>query len=487
MKILDKINGQPQNSAMAISGVRSFRRLALASTLLAGLFGMAPYVYADGLSEFGPCPEGKLPVGIAGKAQCAMLVVPEDRTKPDGRKLNLPVLKIPAVDKNPGVPVFVLNGGPGASNFGAIRPTAALEKKHDVFYVGYRGADGSVVLTCPEVNEHIDAPELMSDENIAKFADAFQACAERHQNAGIDLSHYTIFDVIEDIETVRSSLKYDKINLMSISYGTRVAQYYARRHPDSIFRSIMIGVNPPGHFVFSAEVNDMVLDRLSELCAAEEKCAAKTDNLKKTILYAINGRTNGHAKDVDDSVSRMALFHTLYNREMTRLFIEAAIAAENGNWTPLAEGGKKALGGMKMMIWGDLMAKGGMDSYRYAAMASTFPTTNESMGSPVDAFYAVVSKKWPVTFAPAEYNHAVMDRTQTLLVNGEIDVATPIKFAKTELLPYLPNGQLLALKDYGHQDMVLQADALAQIYFTYYETGKLDASPLKEDPYIIFE
>ncbi|RIK94246.1 MAG: hypothetical protein DCC73_06700 [Proteobacteria bacterium] len=487
MKANDKTNRLTPKRPLTAPAIRPLRRLALASTLLAGLFGMTQHAYADSLSEFGPCPEDKLPERIAGKAQCAMLVVPEDRAKPDGRKLSLPVLKIPAADKNPGVPVFVLNGGPGESNFGAIRPTAALEEKHDVFYVGYRGADGSVVLTCPEVNEHIDVPELMSDENLAKFADAFKACADRHQNAGIDLSRYTIFDVIEDIETVRSSLKYDKINLMSISYGTRVAQYYARRHPDSIFRSIMIGVNPPGHFVFSAETNDMVLDRLSELCAAQEKCAAKTNNLKKTILYAINGRTNGHAKDIDDSVSRMALFHTLYNREMTRFFIEAAIAAENGDWTPLAEGGKRALGGMKMMIWGDLMAKGGLDSYRYAGMASTFPTTNESMGSPADAFYQVVSKKWPVTFAPAEYNHAVTDMTQTLLVNGDIDVATPIKFAKTELLPYLPNGQLLALKDYGHQDVRLQADALAQIYLAYYETGKLDASPLKEDPYIIFE
>lgn len=217
MKANDKTNRLTPKRPLTAPAIRPLRRLALASTLLAGLFGMTQHAYADSLSEFGPCPEDKLPERIAGKAQCAMLVVPEDRAKPDGRKLSLPVLKIPAADKNPGVPVFVLNGGPGESNFGAIRPTAALEEKHDVFYVGYRGADGSVVLTCPEVNEHIDVPELMSDENLAKFADAFKACADRHQNAGIDLSRYTIFDVIEDIETVRSSLKYDKINLMSIS------------------------------------------------------------------------------------------------------------------------------------------------------------------------------------------------------------------------------------------------------------------------------
>ena len=53
-------------------------------------------------------------------------------------------------------------------------------------------------------------------------------------------------EVIEDLEAARTALGYERINLLSESYGTRVAYLYGVKHPDSIHRSAMIGVNPPG-------------------------------------------------------------------------------------------------------------------------------------------------------------------------------------------------------------------------------------------------
>jgi pimeloyl-ACP methyl ester carboxylesterase len=41
-------------------------------------------------------------------------------------------------------------------------------------------------------------------------------------------------DVIADFENARNALGYDRINLMSASYGTRVALLYAYLHPATV-------------------------------------------------------------------------------------------------------------------------------------------------------------------------------------------------------------------------------------------------------------
>ena len=98
---------------------------------------------------------------------------------------------------------------------------------------------------------------------------AVKQCAATYQEAGVDLSGYTIPGVIEDMEAARTALGYDRINLLSESYGTRVAQIYAYMHPDSLHRLVLIGVNTPGHFVWDPAVFDKMIGHFSELCAQD--------------------------------------------------------------------------------------------------------------------------------------------------------------------------------------------------------------------------
>ena len=54
-------------------------------------------------------------------------------------------------------------------------------------------------------------------------------------------------------EAARQALDLDQVDLLSVSYGTRVAQTYARLHPQRVRRSAMLGVNPPGGFVWEPD------------------------------------------------------------------------------------------------------------------------------------------------------------------------------------------------------------------------------------------
>ena len=101
--------------------------------------------------------------------------------------------------------------------------------------------------------------DLFCDASVANIGGAFVQCAERLQNEGVDLDGYTMVEVVEDMEATRIALGYERVNLLSSSYGTRVAMIYAWMYPDSLYRSAMIAVNPPGHFVWEPEVAVVLL------------------------------------------------------------------------------------------------------------------------------------------------------------------------------------------------------------------------------------
>lgn len=433
--------------------------------------------------SFAKCTDRKLPSSLAQRAQCGSITVEENREQPNGRTITLPIVRISSSAKVKRDPIFLLDGGPGGSNLGSIAPVPKMSAHHDIYYVGYRGADGASAMTCPEFKQPLSAPKLFDKAALENIALAGKACAARLQAAGNDLMHYSMFDVIEDMEQVRAGIGAAKINLFSISYGTRVAQFYARRHPGSIARSAMFGANPPGHFVFSAHVNDQVLDRLTALCAADKFCAPHTSNLGATIRASLKAGERSGNPALDDARTQIALFTMLFSRDSTAQFVAAAIAAEKGDLGPLAQGGPLVGQGLQNIIFGDLFAKGSTDVHLYPTLSDSFAATDKSMGSPMDVFYMTASKYWPIAPFPAKYTRATYDRTPTLVVNGDLDVSTPLLFVQAELMPYLPNGKLVVLKDYGHSDFVRQLDGIDAMVAKFYADGTVDTSSLKDDPY----
>ena len=83
-------------------------------------------------------------------ADCGTLVVPENRADPQSRLIAVPVTRIRAKSEHPAEPIFRLEGGPGKTNM-KFSAASRFAGDHDVVLVGYRGADGSSVLDCPEV------------------------------------------------------------------------------------------------------------------------------------------------------------------------------------------------------------------------------------------------------------------------------------------------------------------------------------------------
>jgi hypothetical protein len=58
---------------------------------------------------------------------------------------------------------------------------------------------------------------------------------------------------------------------------------YSWRYPGSIHRSVMIGVNPPGNFLWDPKTTDEQIGRYAALCAKDNSCRTRTHGLAATM------------------------------------------------------------------------------------------------------------------------------------------------------------------------------------------------------------
>lgn len=131
---------------------------------------------------------------------------------------------------------------------------------HDVFLVGYRGVDGSVRLDAPEVAAALRAGgDLLGAPSRRRVAQAAAVAARRLHDSGVDVAGYTVAESLADLDDARTALGYERIDLLSESYGTRLALLYAQTYPERVHRSVLLGVNPPGRFIWDPMTADAQL------------------------------------------------------------------------------------------------------------------------------------------------------------------------------------------------------------------------------------
>jgi pimeloyl-ACP methyl ester carboxylesterase len=170
------------------------------------------------------------PAGLEEDVLCGTLSVPENRQEPGGRTIELAIVVVPALAAEPeSEPWFDFEGGPGDSAtdlaFDYTDDLATFRQVRDVVLVDQRGVGGSGLLDCAE----LDRPE---DPLMERFElEAVLSCRDRLVRQH-DLTRYTTTEAVHDFEAVRSHLGYERVHLFGYSYGTLVAQEYARLHPE---------------------------------------------------------------------------------------------------------------------------------------------------------------------------------------------------------------------------------------------------------------
>ena len=365
-------------------------------------------------------------------AECGSITVPENRNNPESREITLPITRLPATNKATGAPIFHLTGGPGMSNM-QFNPPASLLANHDIVLVGYRGIDGSVILDCPEYIEAMKNLDdhLLSDTSKAKLGEATRACGQRLIAEGVDLDGYNILEVVADLDAARDMLGYQTINLLSESYGTRLAQIYAQHYPKRVERSVMIGVNTPGDFVWEPEMIDQQLAQFNDFCAADPDCSKRTSNLVETMRQVNQTMPERWLFfRIDPDKVKAITFVMLFNRGTAVSVIDAYLSAAEGDASGLALM-SLAFDFMvpNLFTWGEFFSKGLSADYDANRDYNQLDAPGTVMGSPMAELVWANANDWPMNRIPDSYNEVVPSSVETLLISGNIDFSTPAPYA----------------------------------------------------------
>jgi pimeloyl-ACP methyl ester carboxylesterase len=430
------------------------------------------------------------------EADCGTLVVRENRHKADSRLIALPVTRIHARSADSGVPIFRLQGGPGLTNMDFPAASRFAEER-DVVLVGYRGVDGSSKLDCPEVTsarEH--AREFLSEQSLRADAAAFKACAHRLQEDGVDLAGYTLPERVDDLDAARRALGYERVDLLSESAGTRTAMIYGWRYPQRIHRSVMIGANPPGNFLWDAKTTDEQISRYAALCSNDASCRSRTPDLTASIRSAYE-RIPDHwwFLPIKKGNVKVGAFFGLMNATTDGAgplagpwTIDTLLAADDGDGS-----GAWLLSLMtqaifpRAQVWGDVAAVSRSDAAHARRFFATDTGRGSVIGSPGTDFLTAGGRlfdSWPASPDENEYTRVQDSKVETLLIGGELDFATPPQKATRELLPYLPNGHEVVLPHIGHTDdfWSYQTPAGNRLINAFFDSGRVDTSLYTRTP-----
>lgn len=474
--------------------------------LLLGGIALAPQALAQartlGALKFKPCALASAFSAEAIEAYCTQLHVAENPALPNGRKIALKIAWLPARREDAAEdPVFLLAGGPGQSaleSYPAVAPAFAdVRKRRHVILVDQRGTGGSGKLVCRDRDGDSAVMEPDQAQTLAA-ARAFAESCRAQLSRTADLRYYTTTDAVRDLDSVRRALGVEQINLLGVSYGTRVAQQYAMRHPAST-RTIVLDSVVPNSLVLGGEHArnlEASLDLQFARCARLPSCKQKLGNPRANLATLMARlRADPPLVTYRDGMSgerRQERLTPAHVAGLTRMFAYAPAAAAvlplllaeavRGDYPSLM-----ALSDMVTRQVGDQIMHGMqlsvICSEDDAELRSDPADADSLLGNVMVEFSRAQCAVWPKGVRPANFRAPLATNVPALLLSGEFDPVTPPKYGDA-VAKHLPNGRHLLLRGQGHS--VVGTGCLPKVFARFIETTDakaLDVKCLAKLPY----
>jgi pimeloyl-ACP methyl ester carboxylesterase len=248
-----------------------------------------------------PCSTFDLPASVAAQSDCGYVTVPEQHGKPQGRTIQLAVVRTRSTGATPAAdPLFVEQGGPGDSTIADIAAgglpnfpqLATLLNTRDLIFVEERGTRYSKpFLSCPEQNAHLIA--VAKGQRNYTDASWIRGCNARLKAQGISPSAFNTRENAADIYAVAETLGYPQFNYYGVSYGTLLGQYViaqAHQHKPKLRSVILDGVVRPDldFNLASGHTISYALRNVFHACAQDQQCSAAYPNLEQKFLAIVD-------------------------------------------------------------------------------------------------------------------------------------------------------------------------------------------------------
>lgn len=433
---------------------------------LAALFCLPVQAQGDGASlQLSDC-RIRAGDGYPGiKARCGTFERPENPDDPGSQKLSLRVAIVAALSLEPEPDPFVpIAGGPGQSTIefyaGWASAFEKIRRERDILLIDQRGTGESAPMIC-DIDEDVLDGQFSAEQTIADTKECLDVLPH-------DPRFFTTSVAVRDLEALREALNYPQLNLYGVSYGSRVAQHYLRRYPDSTRSVILDGVVPPqlplGPRIATEAQRalDAIFDRCKESAAcdnrfpnvesefAELKERLTIEAVEVSLANPITGANESVTMGAAElaGVIRLLSYHPNSIALLPLLVHEAA----RENYAPLA--------GQFLMIQESMSEAINIGMHNAVVCTEDYPFFGESSVAredleqtyigvvQLDALAAMCSV-WPQGPLDDGFNTPVASAKPVLLLSGEADPVTPSMFADMAAVD-LENMRHLTGRRQGH-------------------------------------
>ncbi len=225
--------------------------------------------------------------------RCARIEVPLDYDDPDGRTMQIALLRAAAGGERIGS--LLLNpGGPGGAGMsmaavaGKTWAGSPVTERFDLIGFDPRGVGASIPAVDCFTDAEIEAGTAvtsvtvgagtLTEEDSRRLVDR---CAERSGGRDV-LAHVGTRDVVRDMDILRAVLGDERLNFFGQSYGTRLGAVYAETFPDKVRAMVLDGAIDPRTGTDERRITQWAgfqrsFDEMAAACATRPECPLGTD------------------------------------------------------------------------------------------------------------------------------------------------------------------------------------------------------------------
>ena len=311
-----------------------------------------------------------------------------------------------------------------------------------------------------------------------------------------DLTQYTTTNVVKDFEAVRKWLGNKKIDLFSLSYGTRVAQVYLKLFPSSIEKCILwsaTSINsrmPLYHALFAQQA----FDKLISDCDNDSLCHATFPNFAKEF-YALKDRSpfTVHAADSTGNIQPYTVSWNEVETKIRELMYSPAGLRSIpflvhqfylGNFEPFLKLYSFSPFASRLFSEGfylcvtctedvPFIRKEDIDSFTRGTFLGTYRINHQQQACTV----------WARGRVPKDFLQPAHSDIPVLVFSGGFDPVTPTSMAK-QIVSHLPNAKLVVIPAMSHMfDGLSNIECFDNIALTFFDkpsNHKLDFSCVQQ-------
>ena len=467
--------------------------IALSIYLICGLLAVGPAT-AEAL-ELEDCRINAGPGMSSIKARCGTLTRPLDPSGVVAGEIELRVAVVPALNLTPQTdPLVPIAGGPGQGSVQFYTSYSwafeDIRRNRDILLIDQRGTGESATMDCEFDDDMIDG-----EYSVELTIEHTKLCLEE---LPYDPRFFTTSVAVTDMEAVRQALGYPTLNLYGVSYGTRVAQHFARRYPGSTRSLIIDGVVPP-QLSLGPEIateSQSAVDKILARCAEDDACNERFPDVAgdfKRIVAALRESpvsievpqpSTGRPEAVEFGAGELAAAIRLlaYHPNSIALMPLLISEAGKGNYVPL--------GSQYMMTMIAMIDALSMGMHNAVVCAEDVPFYDKAsidyegleasyMGAfQLEALEAICSV-WPAGPLDDEFKVPLATDLPVLLLSGDADPITPPRYADLAAVD-LKNATHLIGKNQGHGQIGVGCTArLVADFIDSADPANIDASCLE--------